>query len=667
MHHCRGFTVLLVIILAVVVVLFPENVDSAATGQIKGRITDKDTGEPVIGASVIVVGTNRGAVTDIDGNYNITQMDPGKYTLKISSVQYREVEITEVEVKSDLSTEVSQKLDKKVTELDKKIVVTAKRDPIARVETSTQTTISREVIENQPVTTVEELLTQVAGVVTGRRGEVFIRGGRAGEVSYILDGVPIDDPLAGLGQGFGASLSLVSGSIQEFTVIKDGFDPEYGDAVSGIVKMSTQTGSKDNTRMNFQFYTDDFGNKDLNKYSRNNDLVRFSLSGPDPIFRSKVLPALGLDFLQDKEFTYYFFAEVDKSDGFYQYEHYDTPITHRSTDFFNVFGFRIPERLENNYYWVANTRFRLQQNMSLLFQYSDRQTKRTDFNWAYRYSSATAPVIETGLKVMSLQVLHSISKDMNYELILSYTENKTQQEPGDPNSPGNGLEPDSFYFDYEWETYQDRNGNGVYDPPEPIINLFPDTASYGTDFTGPAYTRGEFLYDNNIQGGTGAPSGFRFNDNGIRDSIEGEPFIDLNGNDVWDEGDFLLDKNGNGILDGDRSNVIGKRTEEPYIDGDSVIGEPFRDVNSNGVYDAGIDIFTKCAVCPENMDLNHNGTYDGPDDPWTPGTPYVDRNGNGLYDPPNFKYDPGEPFTDATMYKRVGKPASVNTCGDCRW
>jgi len=642
-RYCRLYMIFL-IVLAGLVVALPTSTYSSATGQIKGTIIDRETEKPVLGASILVVGTARGAMTDLDGKYIITQVGPGTYTLKVTHVSYQEVEVTNVEVKSDLTKEVSLKLEKKVTELGEKIVVRAHRDPIARVETSTQTTITQEVIEAQPVTTVEDLLTQVAGVVTGREGEVFIRGGRAGEISYILDGVPIDDPLAGLGQA-GANLSLVSGSIKEFTVIKDGFDPEYGDAVSGIIKITTQTGSRDNTAMNMQFLTDDFGNKDLNKYSRNNDFVRLSLSGPDPIFTSKVLPALGLNFLEGKEFTYYLYAEVDKSDGFYQYERYDTPNTRRNTRFFNLFGFKVPERLENKYYWMTNLKFRPQQNLKFILSYKDRRVKNTAFGWAYRYSSATAPIVEQNFKSLSLEVLQSISKDMNYEMILSYTQNETSQKPGDPNNPGYGVDPPWFDFDYEWESYQDRNHNGVYDPPEPIINLYPDTATYGTDFTGPAYTYGEYLYDDNVQGGTGSYSGFRFNDNGMRDSIEGEPFIDLNGNGVWDRGDFLFDKNGNGILDQNRSEIINQKNPEPYIDGDSIIGEPFTDINSNDVYDEGIDIFTKC-VCPENMDYNHNGQYDGPNNQWTPGTPFVDRNGNGLFDSPNNEYNPGEPFTD---------------------
>jgi len=76
---------------------------------------------------------------------------------------------------------------------------------------------------------------------------------------------------------------------------------------------------------------------------------------------------------------------------------------------------------------------------------------------------------------------------------------------------------------------------------------------------------------------------------------------------------------------------------EPYRDGDSVLGEPFVDIDGNGVYDDTIDLF---------QDLNGNGKYDGPNDPWLPGTPYEDINGNGQYDSPNGRYDLGEPFCD---------------------
>jgi outer membrane receptor protein involved in Fe transport len=465
-------------------------------------------------------------------------------------------------------------------------------------------------------------------------------------VAYIVDGVPIGDPLGGEGQ-IGANLSLVSGSIQEIQIIKDGFDPEYGNALSGIVNIRSRTGSKDNTRLNFQYITDDLGDRSLNKYSRNYDYVRMSLSGPDPLLSNRILPSLGLNFLKDQEFTYYIYADMDKNDGFYQMDDYDTPATKRAWSAFRLFNIAIPERLFNRYTFLGNFKFRPRQNLKFIVSYKQWYLKQTRFSWKYRYSNATAPVYTNERQSLSVEVTQAVTKDMNYEAILSVMDLETTLMPGDPDHPGKTLEPDQFQLESEWEDFTDRNGNGVYDPPEPLINIFPDTAVYGTNFSGPAYTLGEFNYEVNVQAGTPQTlSNFRFNDNGFLDNLEGEAFIDLNNNGVWDAGDILQDKNGNGILDPGLVSNINNRTQEPFIDGDSVIGEPFTDLNANGVYDVGIDIFVLNPDPAINQDLNHNGRHDGPHDLWSEGIPYEDRNGNGVYDFFNGRYDIGEPFTD---------------------
>lgn len=91
--------------------------------------------------------------------------------------------------------------------------------------------------------------------------------------------------------------------------------------------------------------------------------------------------------------------------------------------------------------------------------------------------------------------------------------------------------------------------------------------------------------------------------------------------------------------------ATGGANTEPYLDGDYIIGEPFIDQNGNGVYDNGVDIFIMCA-CDSNQDLNRNGRHDGPDDPYTTGTPYDDLNADGTYSAPNGTYEVGEPFYD---------------------
>lgn len=639
------------VLLLGLLILLPAQSLLAATGQIKGQITDKETGDPVIGASVQLVGTTLGARTDVDGRYQILRVEIGTYTLKVTSVEYANVEVTGVTVNEGTTTEQDLELTQAVTDLNKTIEVVAQADVIDKFVTENKTTITAEAIKTKPVQNVDALLEQVAGVQTTTTGEVFIRGGRAGEVSYIVDGVEIGDPLGGLGSA-GANLSLVSGSIQEIQIIKDGFDPEYGNALSGIVNLTTQTGSKDNTRISMQYMTDDLGSASLNKYSRNYDYARFSISGPDPLFKNKVLPALGINYLQDKEFTYYFYVEVTKDDDIYQISDFDTPLTARETPNFNLLGLDIPERARNQYYWMANLKFKPRQNLNFILSYKNSATKNSRLIWSegslwrYRYTPSTLPVQTNNWQSLSLEMSQSIGRNTTYELHLSYYNTENTIGPGDPNNPGQVMEPDDFPLESDLESYSDLNENGRYDAPEPIINLYPDSAVYGTDFTGPGYTFGELVGVNNLQGGTFDTAFFRFNDNGVIDFFEGEPFIDLNGNGVWDAGDQLNDKNGNGILDDERVDRVDESKPEVYFDGDVVLGEPFTDVNGNGFYDRGIDIFVKSADPTINQDLNYNGEHDGPNDPWEPGVPFLDRNNNGVFDPKNNLYDPGEKFID---------------------
>src|SRR5713101_4915941 len=79
----------------------------AGNGKITGRVTDATSKEPLIGASVLVVGTTLGSSTDIDGKFVILSVPPGEYSLKVSYVGYQELTTTGVRVSSDLTSELN--------------------------------------------------------------------------------------------------------------------------------------------------------------------------------------------------------------------------------------------------------------------------------------------------------------------------------------------------------------------------------------------------------------------------------------------------------------------------------------------------------------------------------------------------------------------------------
>ena len=96
----------------------------AQTGQITGTVVDAESGETLIGVSVIIDGTIKGSATDIDGNYTIRNVDPGTYTLKVSYLSFSTQLITGVVVEAGETLRLDVAMQPE-TEMLEEIVVTA--------------------------------------------------------------------------------------------------------------------------------------------------------------------------------------------------------------------------------------------------------------------------------------------------------------------------------------------------------------------------------------------------------------------------------------------------------------------------------------------------------------------------------------------------------------
>jgi len=143
----------IVIILAVSATLIPIFIFAGSTGKIEGVVTDKATGQPVPGASVMLVGTTLGTMTDSDGKFIITMVKPGIYILRIASAGYNTIEVDSLEVAINFTTIQNLELTKSTTELEKVIRATACKKGIDKYVHSSKATILREqyYLDGQPV------------------------------------------------------------------------------------------------------------------------------------------------------------------------------------------------------------------------------------------------------------------------------------------------------------------------------------------------------------------------------------------------------------------------------------------------------------------------------------------------------------------------------------
>lgn len=238
-----------------VLLLLSMSLMAGETGKIGGQITDKETGEPIVGANVVVEGMLLGASTDLEGAFFILQVPPGKYQLTITYLGYRDMELNNVTVMVDHTTRLDVEMEAAALELDEKIVVTAERPFIQKDVTSSTNFVAAETIEMMPVADLQEGVFQQAGVLfdglpaTGGLGgsgkgeaRYSIRGGSQDEVLWFIDGIKMASLIDFRADRGGSFTTINKNSVQELQIITGGYNAEYGNAQSGIVNVITKTG-----------------------------------------------------------------------------------------------------------------------------------------------------------------------------------------------------------------------------------------------------------------------------------------------------------------------------------------------------------------------------------------------------------------------------------------
>jgi outer membrane receptor protein involved in Fe transport len=283
--------------LSIVILLFSSviTVYAGTTGKIAGRILDASDEEPLIGVNIYLEGYPYGAATDEDGFYFILNIPPGTYSVVVQMLSYRDVKVSNVQVNVDLTTRLDFELKPEALELGEQITVVAERPLIQKDVTSSSVNVSSEEIEALPVETFDEVINLQAGIVAGH-----FRGGRSGEVSYLVDGIPINDPF-----NKGIGLEVENSSIQQLEVISGTFNAEYGQAMSGVVNIITKEGSQElKTDLSayvgtyFTNHDDLFPNLDnLDKGGSRN--LQGTLSGTVPILNKLTFFATGRYFKDD--------------------------------------------------------------------------------------------------------------------------------------------------------------------------------------------------------------------------------------------------------------------------------------------------------------------------------------------------------------------------------
>ena len=301
-------------------------INAQSGGKVVGVVTDASNGQPLIGASIFIENLMLGDATDKDGNYLILNISPGTYNIKAQMLGYNTQIVEGVKISSGLTVNLDFSLSSEAIQIQEVQVTSYRIPPVQKDLTSKLQGRTAEEISQIPITTVTDILVQQAGVtkqimtqpvsslpVFGQFATVptdglHFRGGRENEASYLLDGINVEDALWG-DFNMDQMGELLIGSMETFTGT---YAPQYGEAMSGIVRVSSLSDISNQPKFSFKSFTDNLGS---DATSHNTNSYEFVISSKLPFYNDLAFVFSHRTYSTDGYINGYIYPEYVNSEG----------------------------------------------------------------------------------------------------------------------------------------------------------------------------------------------------------------------------------------------------------------------------------------------------------------------------------------------------------------
>ncbi|MGD1044928.1 MAG: TonB-dependent receptor [Bacteroidota bacterium] len=278
----------------------------AQSGKIRGSVVDAKTKEPLIGANIVLEGTSSGSATDIQGTFILLNIPVGTYSIKATYIGYRSMTISNVRVNSQLTTEANFTLSSEDVQVQA-VEVIAERPLINKSATNAISIVDNENIQQMPVRNLTSVFSLQAGVVqqgvdVNGNANIYIRGSRADESGYQVDGVSINNVYAG-----GRAVAINQEAVEQIQVQSGGYPAEFGGANGGLINMQLKTG-REQLHATLQAETDNYtsqGTKSLGGYSYGYSDYVATLSGPIVSNKVRFFASVENQFYRDWNVRYW--------------------------------------------------------------------------------------------------------------------------------------------------------------------------------------------------------------------------------------------------------------------------------------------------------------------------------------------------------------------------
>jgi len=255
---------------------------------IRGTVVDAFTGSPVIGANVVISETNPliGSSTDINGEFEIKNIQPGRWSFVASLLGYKPQSFSNVMIISGKETTLNFKLEEKVTSLGDVVVKAnhSKVKPINEMALISTRSFSVEETERFAGSLGDpaRMVANFAGVVVGNdaRNDIVIRGNSPMGLLWRIEGVDVPNPNHFGSQGStGGPVSMLNNNLlANSDFMTSAFPSEYGNAMSGVFDLNLRNGNKEKFEFTGQVGFNGFeaaieGPIKLGKFVRNGSFI----------------------------------------------------------------------------------------------------------------------------------------------------------------------------------------------------------------------------------------------------------------------------------------------------------------------------------------------------------------------------------------------------------
>jgi hypothetical protein len=223
---------------------------AAQNGIIEGNVKDAASNEAILFATIQIVGSDQGAISDLDGNYRIENLEPGIYNVIASSVGYRPVTEFEIQVTNVKPAVINFELEEDVQVLDAVVIQSGPTDKTEESPVSLRTIgvseIKRNPGANRDISLVIQSLPGVASTPSFRN-DILIRGGAPNENRFYLDGVEIPNINHFATQGSsGGPVGMINVDfIKEVEFYSGAFPANRGNALSSVFEFEQRDGRTD--------------------------------------------------------------------------------------------------------------------------------------------------------------------------------------------------------------------------------------------------------------------------------------------------------------------------------------------------------------------------------------------------------------------------------------